>query len=304
MPEDIRDAFFNHICEQAEHDPNIIILTDDMDVFSLRQFQKNHPDRFINPGVAEQQIINMAAGLASTGKRVIVCGIASFVTYRCYEQIRINLGSMHLPVAIVGIGVGLSFAFDGPTHHGVHDISVMRSIPEIEIYNPCDCKTAKKCAEIACNSEGPVYIRLDKGVLPDIYKQFYTNVGHYEIYVKNKFNIISTGIATHLVQKVIHPSEAGLFDVFKLKPFDDSLLQDIQAASGVIVIEEHARNGGLGSIVMEALAKNAITLPTRQIALDDGQYLEYGTREWLQEQHGLSCQTIRQTFDEFKKEIA
>ena len=171
MPKDIRDAFFDRICKYAFRDDKVVIITDDMDIFSLRKFKRTCPNRFINAGVAEQQIINCAAGLAAEGKKVIVCGIASFVTFRCYEQIKVNICSMKLPVVIVGLGVGLSFSFDGPTHHGIQDISVMRSLPEIDIYNPCDTDSAQKCADIAYLSECPVYVRIDKGMFPDIYNE-------------------------------------------------------------------------------------------------------------------------------------
>jgi transketolase len=264
-----------------------------MDIFSLRNFKKACPHRFINPGVAEQQIVNLAAGLASTGKKVIICGIASFMTFRCYEQIKVNICSMGLPVVIVGMGVGLSFSADGPTHHGIQDVSIMRSLPEIEIYNPCDALSARKCAEISYLSESPVYVRIDKGVFPEIYKDSALNCGHCNINTSDKFNIISTGCITHTICDIISEKniDAGLINIFKLKPFDDRIIREI-SHSNIITVEEHVITGGLHSIVLESISRIGSNTSVVPIALEDGQYIQYGTREFLREQHGLSREKI------------
>ena len=296
MPKDIRDAFFDRICEYALKDDRVIIITDDMDIFSLRNFKKICPNRFINAGVAEQQIINCAAGLAAEGKKVIVCGIASFVTFRCYEQIKVNICSMGLPVVIVGLGVGLSFSFDGPTHHGVNDISIMRSLPEMDIYNPCDTDSAQKCADISYLSGCPVYVRIDKGIFPDIYNEHQQDLecGYYNIRTAKDINIVSTGLMTHVISDIIKDLEfdVGLFDVFKIKPFDSRIVHELSHSHGIITIEEHAMTGGLYSIVLEAMSKIVCSIPVKSIALEDGQYLKYGTRKFLQEQYGLSRDKI------------
>jgi transketolase len=294
MPTDIRDAFFDKICEYAIADERVIIITDDMDIFSLRNFKKTCPHRFINPGVAEQQIVNFAAGLASTGKKVIICGIASFVTFRCYEQIKVNICSMNLPIVIVGMGAGLSFSADGPTHHSIQDVSVMRSLPEIEIYNPCDSLSAQKCAEISYFSKSPVYVRMDKGAFPDIYENLALEHGYCNIITPDKTNVISTGCITHVVHDVIRELNinVGLIDVFKLKPFDDRIINEISHSNSIITIEEHTITGGLHSIVLESSSRLDCNIQVKPIALEDGQYIQYGTREFLQDQHGLSRKTI------------
>ena len=109
---DMRDAFFDEIYLESIKNPDLIVITNDMDIFSLRKLKKQRPNQFINVGVAEQNMINIASGLASTGMKVIIYGIAPFVVFRCFEQIKMNICSMNLPVSIVGIGSGVSFAFD------------------------------------------------------------------------------------------------------------------------------------------------------------------------------------------------
>ena len=152
---DMRDAFFDEIYLSSMDNKNIVVITNDMDIFSLRELKTQRPNQFINVGVAEQNMINIASGLASMGMKVIIYGIAPFVVYRCYEQIKFNICSMNLPVTIVGIGSGLSFAFDGPTHHAIQDVSVMSALPEMQILNPSDSASAKYCSDLVLNSESP-----------------------------------------------------------------------------------------------------------------------------------------------------
>jgi len=146
---DIRDAFFDEIYKCAAKDKNVIFIAADMDAFSLRKYKKDLPDQYINIGVAEQNMIAVAAGLALCGKKVFLYAIIPFITFRCLEHIKVNICSMNLPVAIIGVGSGLSFGFDGPTHHAVQDIAVMRVLPEIEILNPSDSASSALCARRA-----------------------------------------------------------------------------------------------------------------------------------------------------------
>ena len=169
MQKDIRDAFFDELYQIGSTDRDVVILTNDMDVFSLKEFRNNYPEQFINIGVAEQNMINVAAGLASCGKKVYIFGILSFVTFRCYEQIKFNICSMNLPVTIVGMGSGLSFGFDGPTHHAIQDIIVMNALPEMMILNPSDSRSAAACAHISYKAGTPTYVRIDKGQYPEFY---------------------------------------------------------------------------------------------------------------------------------------
>ena len=166
---DMRDAFFDEIYLESINNPNLIVITNDMDIFSLRKLKEQRPNQFINVGVAEQNMINIASGLASCGMKVIIYGIAPFVVFRCFEQIKMNFCSMNLPVSIVGIGSGVSFAFDGPTHHAIQDISVMNALPEMNILNPSDSNSAKQCSNLILNTENPYNVRLDKGVHPKLH---------------------------------------------------------------------------------------------------------------------------------------
>jgi len=168
---DLRDAFFDRLYELAIEDENFYFLTADMWAFSLGKYKENLGNRFINTGIAEQNMISVAAGLAKSGKKVCVYTITPFVTERCFEQIKVDLCCMNLPVMIVGIGAGLTYSNDGPTHHTLNDIAIMRSLPNMTIYSPSSPEMNAALAEQAYNNNGPSYVRLDKGDYLEIYHE-------------------------------------------------------------------------------------------------------------------------------------
>lgn len=286
--QDIRDAYFDTIYTAGMRDPNLVIITNDMDVFSLRRFKQDFPDRFINVGVAEQNMINVAAGLASCGKTVVIYGISSFVTFRCYEQLRFNICSMKLPVVIVGIGSGLAFSFDGPTHHGTQDVAVMRALPEMSIYNPGDTVAAEACARLSLKTRGPAYVRIDKGMFPALHDPAAAfDDGYGILRPLADLNILSTGYMTPQALALAETLAArgltvGVVDIFRLKPLGEHLTQEVLARSrGIVTMEENALTGGLGSAISELITDAG--LPTRllRLALADEQILCYGNRDWL-----------------------
>ena len=167
----MRDAFIGNLYERANLDSNIILISNEQGAISLDQLRKNLPQQFINAGISEQNIISVAAGLALYGKKVFVYSIASFITLRCYEQIKIDLCAMNLPVTIVGVGACYSYSTDGPTHHATEDISIMRALPNMCMFNPADSNTTAALVDISLQSHTPTYIRLDREVLPTIYGQ-------------------------------------------------------------------------------------------------------------------------------------
>ncbi|MBN2313790.1 MAG: hypothetical protein JXM79_07660 [Sedimentisphaerales bacterium] len=296
---DIRDAFFDEVFRLASSDKNLIFITADADAFSLRQFKKTLPNQFINVGVAEQNMISVASGLALCGKKVFVYAIIPFVTLRCYEQIKVNVCSMKLPVTIVGAGAGLSFGDDGPTHHAVHDIAVMRVLPEITILNPPDGPSAAACAGIAYESRDPVYIRLDKGTLPLVYDNPEdVKTGFNVLKPLKNINIVSTGFMTHKVMDVAeelkqHSINVGVVDLLRLKPVDPSSFMELLGESEwLITVEENSIVGGLGTLVGEILCEYGGTIRLKRLALEDKQHFAYGSREWLHHHYGLSVESI------------
>jgi len=175
---DIRDAFFGELYKAAQTDKNIIILTCDMGAYALEDFKKEYPSQYYNIGIMEQSSINVAAGLTLMGFKVFVYGIAAFMIYRCLEQIKLNLSDMELPITIIGSGPGLSYKADGPTHHAIYDIPIMRSIPHIMIITPTNADEAMEAAQIALKTQKAIYIRLGKSSYPHKYGGYIDN--YYE----------------------------------------------------------------------------------------------------------------------------
>ena len=226
IEKDVRDAFFDKIYELASKDENLIFITADAGAFSLQRFKKDFPERFINVGVAEQTMVLLATGLAMTGKNVFIYSIIPFITQRALEHIKVNIDSMNLPVTIIGCGAGLSFGFDGPTHHGTQDIAAMNSLPRIKIISPCDATSSMKSAEYAYHSNSPCYIRLDKGV----HEKIYNNDDDISMGMKllldyKKYLVISTGFMTQNAYKVCkilsNKYKIGLLDVGLINSFEE-----------------------------------------------------------------------------------
>ncbi len=296
---DLRDAFFDRLYELATEDENFYFLTADMWAFSLGKYKENLGDRFINTGIAEQNMISVAAGLAKAGKKVCVYTITPFVTERCFEQIKVDLCCMNLPVMIVGIGAGLTYSHDGPTHHTPYDIALMRTLPNMTIYSPSSPKINALVAELAYKNNGPSYIRLDKGEFPEIYQnecQF--DSGVLAPTKSGDVLIISTGSNIYDVSDVVEEvgSEGihvAYMDLFQLKPINEDKIADvIYKFKKIVVVEEHSCIGGIGSIISDIMVSRGFLRPLKRISLPDEFCKKYGDRNWIRKQYGLDSDSI------------
>ena len=257
-----------------------------MGAFSLVKFKNDFPDQFINVGIAEQNMVSVAAGLALAGRKVFIYTIIPFITQRCYEQIKIDLCSMNLPVTILGVGPGLTYGNDGPTHHGTQDIAIMRALPEITILNPSDAIMAAASINIGYQNSGPTYIRIDKGKIPEIYNQNSDfSDGLAELKAGSDLTIIATGIMVHQALKVAQELDSqsistGVIDLYRIKPLNkEKLSRIIDNSKCLVTLEENSIIGGIGSAVSEFLTDNGKTIPLKRIALPDTHCFESGDRE-------------------------
>jgi transketolase len=299
---DIRDAFFDEVYEIASKDPNVMFLTADMGALSLNRFKKDLSHQYINVGVAEQNLVSIAAGLALGGKKVFIYSIAPFVTQRCYEQIKVDLCCMRLPVTIIGSGPGITYSSDGPTHHAIQDLSIMRALPEMTILNPSDSVMAAAAARIAYKSHGPVYVRIDKGKLPLLYNDNDDfSDGLSMLKTGRDLMIITTGVMVHQAFKVAdeltkHSIDAGIIDLYKIKPINEKLLWGIiEQSNRIITLEEHSIIGGIGSAISEILIDNGKAIPVKRIAIQDKKSVGYGDRDWMHSFYKLDINSITQT---------
>lgn len=299
---DIRDAFFDELYNIAKVDRNVLFLTVDLGSFSLDKFKKDLKNQYINVGVAEQNLVGIASGLTLSGKNVFIYGISSFITSRCFEQIKINLSYMNLPVKIIGSGPGFVYANDGVTHNSTNDIAIIRTLPNMIIYSPCDSVSMTNVARMSYKSENPVYIRVDKGELPQLYSENYTFNDGLSLLKKGKdLLIITTGIMTHQSLKLANKLkdvniDAGIIDIYKIKPINEKLLLSFinnLKSNKIISLEEHSIIGGLGSIISELLIDNKMSnVKLKRFAISDNYSILHGNREWLHLFYGLDVNNV------------
>jgi transketolase len=243
--------------------PNIKVVTSDMALAaSLDRFRILYPDCFFNVGIAEQNLIGVASGLAAEGFKSIAVAQAAFITMRCFEQVRQYLGYMKNNVILVGLKAGFLLKFFGNTHYATEDISLMRGIPGMTVLSPADAGEAVKAFEAALNINGPVYIRLtgetDGSV---VYKDDFNYViGKSNIiHEGNDITIFATGAILHQVIKAVDLLEAKgirtrLVDFHTIKPMDIDIINDSKRSKLFVSVEEHNIIGGLGSSISEYIS--------------------------------------------------
>jgi transketolase len=294
----MRDIFIDGIFEHAKKNKDLYFTTPDMGAPSLDQFRKEIPNQFIHSGICEQHMISMAAGLTLMNKKVICYAMAPFITSRCYEQIKCSVAAMDQPVNLVGIGVGLGYADAGPTHYATEDIAIMRVFPNIEIITPCDETSTKKIVNEIAKEDKFRFIRLDRDVVKKIYndeKEIDYNLGFSQLIRKgNKKCIITSGYLLSLCFDEIKDKNYNLdlIDLFKIKPLNTKLLDELSKYKEIITLEEQWLDGGFGSAILEFSSENKTNLNIVRYGLDKKFFFQNGGRDFLMKTNGLNIQKI------------
>jgi transketolase len=303
-----RDAFWNKIYQLALKNKDIVVVTADMGAPSLDRFRIDLPGQFINVGIAEQNAILVASGLAMTGKRAFVYAIAPFITLRCLEQIRVENSIMNIPITIVGVGAGFGYEDSGPTHHMVEDISVMRAMPNVTINSISDNVMAIYFAEASCKMTNTNYIRLDRQPSPDIYRKGHDfSTGVSRIADGKDGCIIATGrIINNAIEaaKKLNKNRGlnlKIIDIYTLPVNDKALLKEIKGVPWIVTLEENWITGGMGSAVLEALNDNAVCMPVKRmgLAFEKGYSYVYGGRNLIHKSYGIDADGIEKAVCEF-----
>ena len=286
----MRDIFFDSLYEEARKNKDIIVISADMGAPALDKFRRDFKSRFINVGIAEENMVTIAAGLALAGKKVFIYAIMPFVTSRCYEMIKVDLSLMNLPVTVVGVGAGFSYDDSGPTHHSTDDIAIMRTLPNMTVLSPSDIFSTARFARAVCGMAGPSYVRLDREVLPVIYKKDDDfSSGLSSLKTGGDLIIIATGNMVHIALEAArklareHSLICGVIDLYRVKPINSELLlKNIKGVKRVVTLEEHLISGGLGSAIAETLADNGSKAALKRLAVPDKYYYAYGGRKNIQ----------------------
>lgn len=306
----MRDFFFRSLFDEAKKNRNVILITADTGAICHDEFKEELNEQYINVGIAEQDMIGVAAGLAMSGKIVYVYAIVPFATMRCYEQIRVDLCCMELPVSIVGIGAGLDYSTLGATHHGTEDIALMRLLPAMEIYSPSDNLTAGVLARVNPQQDKPRYIRLDRTGFPAIYKDendIDFSKGFSTLKQGKDLYIIATGRMVYKALEIAKKLSAqsistGVIDLFRIKPFNRKMIWSvIKHAGHLVTLEEHFLTGGIGSLISEMLAGKKDTPVFKSIGIPDQFCKIYGEREYLQKAYGLDADSVEKSIKKWIK---
>jgi transketolase len=293
----MRTAFIETLCELANEDQHIWLLTGDLGYGVLEQFSSRYPDRYLNAGVAEQNMTGMAAGIALCGNTVFTYSIANFATLRCLEQIRNDVCYNEANVKIVAVGGGLAYGTQGYTHHAVEDLAIMRALPNMTVVAPCDPVEARLATRALVELKGPAYLRLGKAGEPVVHRE----IPRFEIGKAIKLRdgddvaLIATGgmvrdtlLAADLLKA--EGIEATVLSMHTIKPIDrDALANALERTRAIFTIEEHTINGGLGGAVAEAIAEMATTGFTfARLGLPEQFRAPAASQEWLRREARIS----------------
>lgn len=293
-------AFGQAALELPEVDDKIVMLTSDLCVFSgLERFKAKFPDRLYNVGIAEQNMIGVAAGFAKEGFVPFATTYATFASMRCADQVKVNMGYMGLPIKLVGLTAGFAVGVLGATHMSLEDVAVMRSIPNMTVLSPADCTATVKAVLAAATYPGPVYLRLS-GPMPN--PIVYKGECPFEIGKANTLregtdvSIIATGCMVHQALKAAELLEGDgvsveVVDMHTIRPLDEDAVNRACDRKLIVTVEEHSIVGGLGSAVAERLACR-VQHPRLLMIGHEGRYPLAGSYGDLIHQDGLDAESI------------
>lgn len=305
----IRGTYGKTLIELGKTNKDIVVL--DADVACSTQsilFGKEFPERFFNMGIAEQDMIATAAGLASQGKIPFASTFAVFATGRTYDQIRASVCYSNFNVKIVGTHGGITVGEDGATHQALEDISLMRGLPNMTVIVPADCKECEEALKYAASHNGPTYIRIARTNVPDVFDENYKFDLKAKVLRQGKDVTIVTNGET--LVEVIECADilaksgidAQIINMPVVKPFDsDTILEEVKKTKFVVTVENHSIIGGLGSAICEVLSEKMPT-PVYRIGIND-EFGQSGEQRKLMDFYGLTSEKIAQKIERKLREV-
>lgn len=291
----MRTAFVEALLERARGREDLVLLTADLGFSVLERFRDSLPNQYLNVGVAEQNMMGIAAGLADVGKTVFTYSIANFSTMRCLEQIRNDVCYHGYPVRVVSVGGGLTYASQGYTHHGVEDIGVMRALPGMVVIAPGDPMEAECATRALCDMPGPAYLRLGKAGEPKVHTRPIDFVigKAIEVAAGSDVTLVSTGgmLVYALETSDVLRTEGistRVLSMHTVKPLDEeAIARALAETKAVITVEEHNVGSGLGAAVAQVVARHeGPRARFRMFGLPDERYSRVGGHGYMREMMG------------------
>lgn len=299
----MRDAFFSALAELAADDPRVWALTGDLGIALFDEVERVAPGRVLNVGIAEQNLVGVAAGLSYAGQVPFAYSIAPFVTSRPHDQVRVDVAMAKANVKLIGVGGGVAYGYLGPTHHAIEDLAITRALPNMTVLAPADPAETRRATRAAFAHDGPVYLRLGKNGERDVLPADASFVLGRATHVRDgdDVTLVSTGailgeVLAAAALLAASGIEATVLHCGTLKPFDAAAVAAAAGRTGAVVtVEEHSVVGGLGSATAEALAEAGVPARLRRAGVPDAFVFEVGSQEHLLAHLGLDAAGIAAT---------
>jgi len=304
----MRNALSDALVSLGKKDPNILLLTGDHGYALFDDFRRECPRQYINAGIAEQNMVGVAAGLARSGFRPIVYGLCAFIPIRVLEQIKLDVAHDHLPIIFIGDGAGFVYSHLGTSHQSTEDIACSCAIPNLSVYSPADRFELTQCLTMAYKDNSAVYLRIGKADRGDVHQSLPNIKSGRLIKVKTakktKYSFIATGSMVRTAIDVADKlHDIDVWSAPFIKPIDRSMVEKIcHNSEAVVVFEEHSKFGGLGSLIAE-IASESSPVKILYVAVNDRFSQKCGTYEYLLEEHGLDFSTVYKKVCNFLKSM-
>jgi transketolase len=296
---DCREGFADALVALADSDPRIVaVVNDSVSSSNLRGFRTRFPDRLVNLGIAEQNMVGVAAGLAGAGKIPFVCGASCFLTARALEQVKVDLAYSRRRVILCAMSGGVAYGELGPTHHSIEDVAWMRAIAGMVVVVPADPLETAQAVRAAVDWDGPVFLRISRMPVPAVHPADYRfRLGRAAWLRRGReVTLIANGV---MVSRALRAAslleadgvDASVLNVATVRPIDAEAIEEAASRGPIVTAEEHSCYGGLGSAVAEVVVARC---PTRMRILGiPGVFAPTGSAEFLLEHFGLTAQGIR-----------
>jgi len=297
---DCREAFSQTLIEMAAADSRIVpVVNDSVSSTRLKGFRSKYPDRFVNVGIAEQNMVGVGAGLAGGGTIPFVCGASCFLTGRALEQIKVDLGYSRRNVKLCGMSSGVAYGELGPTHHSIEDMAWTRVIANLTVIVPADSVETEQAMRAIAEMDGPVFLRLSRMPVPDVHGPDYRFAPGKAPVLRpgNDVAIIATGV---MVCRALEAAEtlategisARVVNMSSIRPLDhQAVLDAAETTRGIVTVEEHSTLGGLGGAVAEVVVGSRRPVPMRILGIP-GVFAPTGSAEFLLDHFGLNAEGI------------
>jgi len=297
----MRDAFVRKLTEQAQTNDDIMLLVGDLGFGVVADFGQAYPRQFLNCGVAEQSMVGIAAGMASAGRRPFVYSISNFPSLRPLEQIRNDVCYHGLGVTLVAVGTGLAYGSLGYTHHGVEDMSILRSLPGMRVYTPADALECAAAVDDILADPSPAYLRLGKNKEPLMHEVQPDLSTGAPLLIRDGSDVTLLVTGPIVTQALAVAEQLGAEGISVrvltcpvVKPLNATAIREAaEGTVGIVTLEEHTIHGGFGGAVLEGFAVRGWRTPILPLGLEDKATHIIGGQEWIRERAGLSTDHVR-----------